>query len=372
MTEKRILLVQLYSNGDCLYATTVARQIKHDFPGCRLTWAIAAACRNIIANNPYVDDVEVVTDVAKSDTAAYLGYESSVWKRKAAGEWDEVFITDHIGANLAYYDGSIRSSIFRAYRRPVTVPVTPVLQLTEEETGRVQQFTARHGLAQYDHVVLFEFAPQSGQIRITREMALEITEKIIRRPRTAVILSSAHRIEHSSPAIIDGSSLSLRETAGLTHFCSLLIGCSSGISWISTSSAAKPLPMVQLVDAGARWANPVSRDFRRFHLPVENVIDLVRFTGEEIAACVSDAMADFAAAREKYNQPVPLQFRTTVHIVYNLLCYLRFRAIFTHVRVNREVYGNNMAFYAAVVKGFLIFPFRLTYNLITRRILRTK
>ena len=35
MEKKRdkILLVQLYSNGDCLYATTVAQQIKKDFPG---------------------------------------------------------------------------------------------------------------------------------------------------------------------------------------------------------------------------------------------------------------------------------------------------------------------------------------------------
>ena len=29
----RILLGQLGSNGDCLYATIVARQIKKDFPG---------------------------------------------------------------------------------------------------------------------------------------------------------------------------------------------------------------------------------------------------------------------------------------------------------------------------------------------------
>ena len=41
MTPKKIILVQLYSNGDCLYATAVARQIKQDFPGSHLTWAIA-------------------------------------------------------------------------------------------------------------------------------------------------------------------------------------------------------------------------------------------------------------------------------------------------------------------------------------------
>ena len=34
----KILLVQLFSNGDCLYATSVARQIKKDFPGHATSW----------------------------------------------------------------------------------------------------------------------------------------------------------------------------------------------------------------------------------------------------------------------------------------------------------------------------------------------
>ena len=53
----RILLGQLASNGDCLYATTVARQIKHDYPGCHLTWAIGSMYRHILDNNPDVDEI---------------------------------------------------------------------------------------------------------------------------------------------------------------------------------------------------------------------------------------------------------------------------------------------------------------------------
>ena len=63
--SKKILLLQLYSNGDCLYATAVARQIKTDHPGCRLTWVIADFCKDIIAGNPYVDEVEVIRDIKK-------------------------------------------------------------------------------------------------------------------------------------------------------------------------------------------------------------------------------------------------------------------------------------------------------------------
>ena len=75
--NKKILLVQLYSNGDCLYATAVARQIKQDFTNCYLTWAIASFCKNIIANNPYIDEVLEVASVAKNDIAALRRCRSS-------------------------------------------------------------------------------------------------------------------------------------------------------------------------------------------------------------------------------------------------------------------------------------------------------
>jgi hypothetical protein len=55
ITRKRILLGHLASRGDCLYATAIARQIKADYPGCHLTWAIGSMCRAIIDGNPHVD-----------------------------------------------------------------------------------------------------------------------------------------------------------------------------------------------------------------------------------------------------------------------------------------------------------------------------
>ena len=74
---QKILLVHLYSNGDCLYATAVAKQIKHDFPGCHLTWAIARFCKSIISNNPYVDEVMEI-DIAKDDAARVAAVKQSL------------------------------------------------------------------------------------------------------------------------------------------------------------------------------------------------------------------------------------------------------------------------------------------------------
>src|SRR5687767_11721403 len=105
---RKILLVQLFSNGDCLYATAVARQIKSDFPGCILTWAIAGFCRPIIEHNPFVDRILEVNSVPKNDIVAFRKFKRQLKDDRARGVWDDVFITMNMDENQALYDGTIR------------------------------------------------------------------------------------------------------------------------------------------------------------------------------------------------------------------------------------------------------------------------
>jgi len=163
LQHTKILLVQLYSNGDCLYATAVARQIKNDYPGCHLTWAIAGFCKSIIAGNPYVDEIMEVNTVPKNDVVAFRRFKREVHQKQIKGEFDLIFITQNMDTNQAFYDGCIRSNILNAYPHPVTVPVQPVLHLSENEKDIVKQFASGHRLETYAHVILFEYAPQSGQ-----------------------------------------------------------------------------------------------------------------------------------------------------------------------------------------------------------------
>ncbi|MFT3823237.1 MAG: hypothetical protein QM731_04920 [Chitinophagaceae bacterium] len=368
----KILLIQLYSNGDSLYATAVARQIKQDNPGCHLTWAIASFCKDIIAGNPYVDDVLEVTTVAKNDVVAYRRFRKEMYQQKQQGRWDEIVITNVIDEKQANYDGTIRSATLRGYNKPVTVPLQPVLRLRPEELEKAKSFATAHQLHTYKHIILFEFAPQSKQSDMTPAFAIELSEKITQRTGTAIILSSALKINHTSPQIIDGSSLSLRETAALTHYCTLLLGSSSGITWVSTSDAAKALPMVQVLDPFTPWVNAVSRDFERFHFPADELIEIYKFDKDGINNCIQDALNDFTSAKNKWHQPLPLHFKATRGIVYNLLCYFHFAAIAHHIRVNREVYGNKTAFYKEVAMGFVVLPFWLIRNITRKKILKKK
>jgi hypothetical protein len=90
-----ILLVQLYANGDCLYATTLARQIKHDYPGCHLTWAISPSCKSIIDLNPYVDAVRLVPEVPKNDEKAFRKFRTSASILSTTNETNEYLCKDN-------------------------------------------------------------------------------------------------------------------------------------------------------------------------------------------------------------------------------------------------------------------------------------
>lgn len=360
--QKKILLVQLFSNGDCLYATAVARQIKKDYPGCYLTWAIAEFCKNIIKGNPYVDEIWPTDEVPKNDVVAFRKFKRKVFLQKKEGKWDEVFITHNMDQNQALYDGTIRGMIFLAYGSPITVPVQPVIVLSDEEKEKVKQFSEAHQLDKFKNVILWEFAPQSGQSVLDFDFVMKTALRITKLPDTCIILSSAKSFPETLQ-IIDGSNLSVRENAELTHYCTLLIGCSSGITWLTTSSAAKQLPMVQLLDAQAYFRNTPSVDFERFGLPTDGLIEMTKFNEEIIYKCVDKIAKDgIRSAKKEFNQELPLQFNTTRKVVYNLLCYLHLRAIIKHYRITTSIYGRNALFIRQFILGFITFPFKLIAN----------
>ena len=346
-----------------MYATAVARQVKTDFPNSTLTWAIAAFCKNIITLNPYVDKIKEVNYVVKDDIVAFRKYKQKVLAEKKQGIWDEVFITTNMDNNLALYDGTIRGMILRAYPFPISVPVQPVLVLSEEEKNNVTVFAEKNGLNSFKNVILWEYAPLSGQSVLQFDFVMQLANKISAIPFTCVILSSANKFK-SSEKVIDASVLSVRENAALSHYCSLLIGCSSGITWLTTSSASKFLPMVQVLNPHTIFLNSPSVDFKRYNISTENLIEITSINEANIIRCIETILTkNFSAAKEIYNQALPLQFNTTKKIVYNMLCYLQFKSIAKHYRIMVAIYGKNTLFLKAFFLGIFTFPFILVKNL---------
>ena len=307
---RRILLGQLVSNGDCLYATTIARQIKHDYPGCNLTWAVSSLCRSMVEGNPFVDEIwEIPLGNRNQWAAGWYQFEQEAQAAAIRGKFDEVFLTQ-IYPNYQNYDGTIRPSIFRAYPKPITVPIQNILRLRDNEVEKVRNFAEQHNLLKHSHVILFECAPQSNQSFVTPDYALDVAQGLLARmPDCRIILSSNVKILAGDVRIIDGSVLSLRENAELTRYCTLFIGCSSGITQTVLTDWAKPLPMIQLLLASQSMFASVVHDFEYWRYPSEQVLEMMDSPPKQLIECVYTTFTlGFSKARHRFHQEVLIDF----------------------------------------------------------------
>ncbi len=316
---ERILLGHLASFGDCLYATAVARQIKQDFPGCHLTWAIGSMFRAAILENPFVDAVwEYPMTERREIVTTWAPFVREARRRLRRGDFTGTFFTQIAPGNYQNFDGTVRPSIFRGYPGPITVPIAPVLRLGAGEVERVHAFAERSDLSHQRHVVLFECGAASGQSFVTPDFALSVARILVGQMSDCVIiLSSNVTVTSGHERILDASSLTVRENAELSRYCSLLVGGSSGISWICTSDWAKPLPMIQLLRGSTSMYASMLYDAEYFGLPTGNILEMTESTAAEVAGCIRIALTEgFPVARERYHRRLPVDlsfyFRTFV------------------------------------------------------------
>lgn len=354
--RKHILLGQLASNGDCLYATAVARQIKVDYPGCHLTWAISSRCRSTIEGNP---DVDAVWEIAALPGIAIIDewneFVVEAKRRKERGDFDEIFLTQIVPATYHLWAGSVRSSILRAYPHAITVDVTPVLRLSAEEVERVKEFAEIHRLEEKSAVILFECAPRSQQSFVNPTFALEVAQEIIKEhPDVAFVLSSNQSFVSPHENIVDGSVLSLRENAELTKYCSLFMGCSSGVTWVSTSDWSKPLPMVQLVRPDLARSNSAFYDFQSRGADTSNIIEMHSYSAADVMRCMNEVLTrGFEAARPKFHQTTPLQFEQYRDVQLYLIVKFQWKQSFQLFLLHIKEYGFRPQF--ALIPAMLFF-----------------
>lgn len=311
-----ILLGQLMANGDCLYATTLARQIKHDHPDCRLTWAISSKCRHLLVNNPDVDEIWEISAIGGvlDDRATWFRFVDEAEKKRRLGCYDRVIYSQIWPGNFQNYDGTIRPSVLRAYGQPITVPVRSILRLTDEEQRRADDFAVQHGLIGCRRVLLFECAPKSGQSNISPAWAKEVAIRLLQLvPDAKIILTSSEKIDAGDERIIDASDLTIRENAGLLPYCSCFAGCGSGITVIATTLEQSPpdLPVVQFIAKDKSVYASFLEDFRYWKLGTEErFIETCTESAEDAANLLASVFLDgVAEAGRRFHQPPPRDFQ---------------------------------------------------------------
>lgn len=320
---ERILLGQLGSNGDCLYATAVARQIKLDHPKAHLTWAIADLTRDSVRHLPYVDEwwEFPVRDFAEMERA-WFRFEREAWARHGTGEFTRLVMTQIWPGNMRHFDGTVRPSLYRGYPGRITDPAIAHIHLTDEERERVDAWVAEMVAPRGNRVCLVECFAKSGQSFMTPALAQAVAERVTAVvPDCVVILSTHLPVVSDNPRILWGGHLSIRQTAHLTHHIDLFMGCGSGLTVAATSSAAKAdIPLIQVLEASTSVFGSFRHDFDYWGRPSEQFLETTARDTDVLADIVVTVLRDgLIAAKAAFDQPQFLQFSWYRHLITEVL-----------------------------------------------------
>jgi hypothetical protein len=312
----------------------------------------------MILNNPDVDEIVEVETRNRDGITVWHETNNMLLDRKATNEIDLYFSTQIISDNEKNYVGTIRSSLLRNYPHKITTGTKPYVFLTEDEIQNVKAFVEKNNITKYKNIVLFECAPVSGQVAINPVIATQIAESVVKRNRsTCFILTSGEKIISSNDHIYDASSLSIRENAELVNHCTHLIGCSSGISWISTSTWCKELPTLQFLNNRAFFFNSLLRDFKYLNEDAGHIIetDLILENGQA-ENVISIFLSDFTRAHNMYNR----HFKDHSNTIYTLCRKFILKGeVSNAIKIIKNCFrlnADNYAYYFKIVRLLIMFP----------------
>src|SRR4029077_18959630 len=269
---------------------------------------IGDKCASILDGNPHVDAVHQIV-LSSRDEAFSSGWQKAkIWvaDQVRMGNLEKAYFTQPLPDNVRYYDGLIRTTIYGAYGKPITGPHLPEVFLTEAENRNVADFAEKHCLRDFKHVFLFECGPGSGQSPLTPARAEVVAHALVKdHPEVVFLMSSSESLVQPSPQVIDASCLTYRENAALARHCTGLIGCFSGITVLTTSTAGKALPMLQILTKPNeifRWGS-VAMDFRRVRLDESRVIEMAEPSDTRIIGCIEKWLSEsHSAARRQFHE----------------------------------------------------------------------
>jgi hypothetical protein len=199
----------------------------------------------------------------------------------------------------------------------------------------------------------------SGQSFVTPHFAYSAAKMITQKIENSCIILSAQNMKEFQydNYIINGQELSFRENAELTKYCSLLIGASSGISWICTSDWAKKLPMIQLINKRDSVYSSFIHDYEARGDSTGHIIEFTDCKPEKVFECTKIIFEDgFDVSRNRFNQKLKINFTAySINIFRFLFIKGDFSGVkksFSHV-VDR--YGHMPQFYISI----LLLPYNL-------------
>ncbi len=103
-----VLIVKLSAIGDVIHALPVSYAIKETFPEAHVTWAVEPPARELLVDNPYIDEILLFEKKKFKSLGGFLKNFGPMRKKLRAGHFDVALDLQGLGksAALAYFSGA--------------------------------------------------------------------------------------------------------------------------------------------------------------------------------------------------------------------------------------------------------------------------
>ena len=160
----RYFIYQLAAFGDCLFATIVVKQLKHNDPNCEITWGISKRYVSILKNNPYVDKIlEFDIDPKTASRYDLSKHETVINNIEKEFGLNFIYLQLVSKKHIHHLYTTLRYTVIKVFGGPITVSKKAVLYLDQQEKDTVKEFIIKNEINSYSTKILFECSPTSGQ-----------------------------------------------------------------------------------------------------------------------------------------------------------------------------------------------------------------
>ncbi|MBR5162858.1 MAG: glycosyltransferase family 9 protein [Schwartzia sp.] len=123
-----ILIVKLSAIGDVIHALPVSYAIKETFPSARVTWAVEPPARELLEDNPYIDEILLFEKKKFKSFGGFLKNFGPMRKKLREGHFGIALDLQGLGksAAIAYFSGAPRrlgTCNMREMSNKVSIPV---------------------------------------------------------------------------------------------------------------------------------------------------------------------------------------------------------------------------------------------------------
>jgi ADP-heptose:LPS heptosyltransferase len=334
----KIYIFQFAAYGDCLFATVVAAKLKVQYPNSQITWGIAKKYSNILDNNPHVNVIDIYDIDPKTASRKELTelVENRLETIEKSAYYDLFLKLQIFNYQILAFCTTLRHTIFRVNGITQNDLKSSIIYLNQKEISNVSNFIKEIKIANYEKVILFECSPTSGQSDINIEKAIDYASLIIKsNPNYAVILSSMEKRKVENSNLFFANSLTFRENLELLKYVDLLIGCSSGISWLTTCYSDFKKPIIQLLKRKSDIYCSMKYDFKLNELNHDHIIELYDYDKFLINEIIEDIKNNqLTDIDKKYTQ----YYGPTIYVLRTNLMRLKYGgfSFFDLIKYNRD------------------------------------